>query len=126
MIRTLSFAHVRHQDRWIVEQFLRENEKARALTMVDDPNVTEKNSMGYKLLCSIVYDLGKILGSRVLGGKHELYGYRLFFDRVVEQLMGAFPNVAKYQDAQVIGFKSLKMLVRSRLQQAFCKTKPRS
>ena len=105
---------------------MRENEKSRALSTIDDPNITEKNSMGYKLLCSIVYDLGKILGARFQGNKFSVHGYRHFFDHVVDQIMGAFPNVGKYQEVPVAGFKTLKMFVRSRLQQAFCKMKPRS
>ena len=61
----------RHQGQWnsgsasyLVTEFLSGSAKAKALASVDDPDIVEKNSVPYKMLSSVIYDLGKLLGAR--------------------------------------------------------------
>ena len=104
----------------MVEEFLRENEKAKALATVGECNVAEKNSLAYKLLCSVIYDLGKALANHCQIDKRDS---RQFFDGVVAQFWAAFPHIdgdAAFEGASQ-PFKSLRIFVRARLQQSFCK-----
>ena len=103
-----------------MEEFLRESEKANALATVGECSVASKNSLAYKLLCSVIYDLGKALAAQCQIDKRDS---RQFFDGVVSQFWAAFPNIDG--DAAFEGssqpFKSLKIFVRARLQQSFSK-----
>ena len=108
----------------LVDEFLRGSTKAQALASVDDPNVTDAGSIPYKMLSSVIYDLGKELGARCQLD-HGAAGYRDFFDDVVAHFLAAFPNIDKYGDKRVEGtangraYSNMRFFVRARLQQSF-------
>ena len=105
-------------------EFLQGSAKARALASVDNFDVTDKNSVSFKMLSSTIYDLGRVLGARCQLDSGAA-GYREFFDGVVAQFMAAYPNLERSGDAKVEcrnrGNTPLKSFLRSRLQQAFSK-----
>ena len=108
-----------------MDEFLRGSGKAQTLASVDDRSVTDAGSIPYKLLSSVIYDLGKELGLRCQLNRGAA-GYRNFFDGVVSHFLAAFPNIGKYSDQRVEGtangrsYSTMRLFVRARLQQSFC------